>query len=84
MVLTESVRDAADLWLSLKHPPVLFVCDTPCTFTQHINNRSPDMAEQYWGEYDGCFEKPSNERPPEQVCFCLIFLLSIFMGTESK
>ncbi|XP_066931534.1 HMG domain-containing protein 3-like [Clytia hemisphaerica] len=65
MVLTESVRDAADLWLSLKYPPVLFVCDTPCTFTRHINQRSPDEAIAYWGENDGCFEVPTLGKDPE-------------------
>ncbi len=48
MVLKESVRDAADLWLSLRYPLVLFVCDTPCTFAHLINSR--ELANQYWGE----------------------------------
>lgn len=64
MILTESVRDAADLYLSLKFPPVMFVCDTPCTLVQHINNRSPEHTKHFWGENDGCFEKPNLENNP--------------------
>ncbi|XP_065060370.1 HMG domain-containing protein 3-like isoform X3 [Rhopilema esculentum] len=64
MILTESVRDAADLWLSLRYPPVLFICDTPCTFVRHMNLRDPDMARITWGENDGCFEKPKLEAIP--------------------
>eukprot|EP00111_Clytia_hemisphaerica_P000305 TCONS_00000783-protein len=64
MVLTESVRDAADLYLSLNHPPVLFVCDTPCTFAQHISKRCPELAKEYWGEMNGCFEKPVFDKEP--------------------
>ena len=30
LLLQESVRDAADLYLSLKYPPPLLICDTPC------------------------------------------------------
>jgi hypothetical protein len=67
MILTESVRDAADLWLSLKYPPVLFICDTPCTFVQHINNRAPEDAHEYWGENDGCFEIPTLDKEPSMV-----------------
>lgn len=69
MVLTESVRDAADLWLSLKYPPVMFICDTPCTFVQHINHRDPVSANEYWGDKDGCFETPTINRTPTQVLF---------------
>ncbi|XP_066919083.1 HMG domain-containing protein 3-like isoform X1 [Clytia hemisphaerica] len=64
MVLCESVRDAADLWLSLKYPPVLFICDTPCTLTQHLNNREPDLMKQYWGDLNGCFQKPEIDTKP--------------------
>ncbi|XP_065060369.1 HMG domain-containing protein 3-like isoform X2 [Rhopilema esculentum] len=68
MILTESVRDAADLWLSLRYPPVLFICDTPCTFVRHMNLRDPDMARITWGENDGCFEKPKLEAIPTLKC----------------
>uniref|UniRef100_A0A7M5UYH7 HMG domain-containing protein n=2 Tax=Clytia hemisphaerica TaxID=252671 RepID=A0A7M5UYH7_9CNID len=64
MILTESVRDAADLWLSLKYPPVMFICDTPCTFVQHVNKRKPDLAKKYWDDFDGCFEKPTLDKDP--------------------
>ncbi|XP_068748643.1 uncharacterized protein [Montipora capricornis] len=37
LTLQESVRDAADLYLSLKHPPPIFVCDTPCGFVRHMD-----------------------------------------------
>eukprot|EP00794_Sanderia_malayensis_P009095 gene9095-10066_t len=67
LILTESVRDAADLYLSLKHQPTLFFTDTACTFRQHINNRHPDKANELWGEYDGCFETPQIDRPPKSL-----------------
>jgi len=76
MVLTESVRDAADLWLSLKYPPVIFICDTPCTFVQHINHRDPVSANEYWGDKDGCFETPTINRTPNQVLFTVKNFLS--------
>ena len=28
LTLTEAVRDAADLYLSLKYPPMIFICDS--------------------------------------------------------
>ena len=67
MVLTESVRDAADLYLSLKYPPVTFVCDTPCTLVRHLDIRVPEMANKIWGEFDGCFEEPKIGQLPSQV-----------------
>eukprot|EP00112_Aurelia_sp_Birch-Aquarium-sp1_P019044 Seg4634.1 transcript_id=Seg4634.1/GoldUCD/mRNA.D3Y31 product="HMG domain-containing protein 3" protein_id=Seg4634.1/GoldUCD/D3Y31 len=67
MMLTESVRDAADLYLSLRHPPITFVCDTACTFVRHMNNRVPAITEQLWGAYDGTFEIPDPEKKPSTV-----------------
>ena len=69
MILTESVRDAADLYLSLKYPPVAFICDTPCTMVRHINNRAPDVANSLWGKFDGCFEEPTLDKEPRKVSF---------------
>ena len=66
-MLTESVRDAADLYLSLKYPPVTFVCDTACTLVRHLNNRSPDITRNLWGEFDGCFEIPDTAKEPSMV-----------------
>ena len=46
----------------------MFVCDTPCTFVQHLNNRCPDLTKEYWGSYNGCFETPSIYKEPTLVC----------------
>eukprot|EP00794_Sanderia_malayensis_P020744 gene20744-22773_t len=46
----ESVRDAADIYLSLKHQPITFVCETACTFVRHMNNRVPSVTHHL---YDG-------------------------------
>eukprot|EP00794_Sanderia_malayensis_P001577 gene1577-1743_t len=59
LILTESVRDASDLCLLLRHPPITFNCDAVCKFVRHINIREPRVARDYWGAYDGCFEIPS-------------------------
>ena len=48
-MLQESVRDAADIYLSLKYPPPLFVLDTPCGIARHVNIKEPGLAEKYWG-----------------------------------
>ena len=50
IALTESVGDAADLYMSLKHQPVLFVNDTPCGFVRHLECRDPKAAESLWKE----------------------------------
>ena len=42
LILTESVRDAADLYLSHRNPLKLFICDTACTYDQHMNNHEPE------------------------------------------
>jgi len=67
LLLQESVRDAADLYLSLKHPPPLFICDTPCTLARHIDQRCPEVAEQLWGDNVGCFQKPILGQSPIKV-----------------
>ena len=68
-MLTESVRDTVDLYLSLKYQPVTFVCDTPCTMVRHLNNRAPAVAEKLWGKFDGCFEIPDETKDPNKVSF---------------
>ena len=67
-ILTESVRNAADSWLSLKSPSIMFVCDTPCTFVQHLNNRCPNLTKEYWGSHNDCLETPSMDKEPTLVC----------------
>ena len=67
LLLQESVRDAADLYLSLKYPPPLLICDTPCTLARHIDQRCPDVAEQLWGDNVGCFQKPVIGQSPIKV-----------------
>lgn len=59
------MRDAADLYLSLKHPPVVFINDTPCGFVRHMECRDPDTAKQLWGSTSGCFEKPTLGKDPD-------------------
>ena len=91
MVLTESVRDAGDLWLSLKYPPTLFMCDTPCTLTHHVLNRLSGVAQKYFGVTHGCFEKPMIGKMPTRVCsFGLLLFIhssnlsdSYLFGTSS-
>eukprot|EP00794_Sanderia_malayensis_P020874 gene20874-22926_t len=63
LILTESVRDAADIYLLLKHQPITFVCDTACTFVRHMNNRVPSVTHHLWGQYDGSFEVPDPKKP---------------------
>ena len=65
--LQESVRDAVDLYLSLKFPPVILVNDTPCGFARHLDIREPNVGNQLWGDCMGCFEKPSPDTDPMQV-----------------
>ena len=67
-ILTESVRNAADSWLSLKSPSIMFVCDTPCTFVQHRNNRCPNLTKEYWGSHNDCLETSSMDKEPTLVC----------------
>ena len=78
ILLTESVRDAADLYLSLKNQPVVFINDTPCGFVRHLECRDAVTAHSLWGDKAGCFEKPIMGKRPDQVWFknfyCFIFL----------
>ena len=68
LVLQESVRDAADLYLSLKYPPPLFICDTPCGFARHMDCCTPVVANKLWKRFSGCFEVPSCGEAPMEVC----------------
>ena len=45
LLLQESVHDAADLYLSLKYPPVVLVNDTPCGFARHLDLREPTLLQ---------------------------------------
>ena len=67
IALTESVSDAANLYMSLKHQPVLFVNDNPCGFVRHLECRDPKAAESLWREKAGCFEKPTMGQKPNEV-----------------
>ncbi|KAK3738741.1 hypothetical protein QZH41_018100 [Actinostola sp. cb2023] len=58
LTLQESVRDAADLYLSLKHYPLVFLCDTACGFVRHMDCRVPELTDKIWGKFCGCFEEP--------------------------
>ena len=67
LLLQESVRDAADLYLSLKYLPLLLVNDTPCEFARHLDLREPGVASQFWGDRLGCFETPTPGTKPKEV-----------------
>ena len=69
LLLQESVRDAVDLYLSLKFPPVILVNDTPCGFARHLDIREPNVGNQLWGDCLGCFETPSPDTDPVQVMY---------------
>ena len=64
------MRDAADLYLSLKQQPVVFINDTPCGFVRHLECRDPEMAKKLGGENAGCFEKPEVGKRPTKVHIC--------------
>lgn len=61
------MRDAADLYLSLKQQPVVFINDIPCGFVRHLECRDPEMAKKLWGKNAGCFEKPEIGKRPTKV-----------------
>jgi len=67
LLLQESVRDAADPYLSLKYPPPLLVNDTPFGFSHHVDLRAPENVSLLWGDNVGCFEKPTLDTPPKKV-----------------
>lgn len=56
------MRDAADLYLSMKHPPVVFINDIPCGFVRHMECCNPDIARELWGSTGGCFETPTLQK----------------------
>ncbi|XP_028418895.1 HMG domain-containing protein 3-like [Dendronephthya gigantea] len=67
LTLQESVRHAADLYLSFKHIPLVFLCDTACGFVRHLECRvSKEMTEQLWKDNRRCFEVPSLDKPPSK------------------
>lgn len=63
--MSSCVGDAADLYLSLKHPAIVFINDTPCGFVRHVEYREPSTAQKLWGSTAGCFERPSLEKDPD-------------------
>ena len=71
LTVKESVRDAADLYLSLRYPPPVFICDTPCGFVRHLDVRNKNVASKLWGKNSGCFEVPTMGRSPKEV-LCLL------------
>ena len=74
LTLAESVRDAADLYLSLKYPPPVFISDSPCGFARHMECRVPDITDIVWGENYGYFEKPElGKRPNVSILTYLIY-----------
>ena len=85
LTLQESVRDAADLYLSLKYPPPIFVCDTPCGFVRHMDCRDKTTASKLWGSNSGCFEVPSMEKLPKEVlCSCLLMFATFLVSGNEK
>ena len=64
---SSSVRDAADLYLSLKYPPITSISDSPCGFTRHVEFRDAEVAKALWSNNRGCFEKPQPNKEPNQV-----------------
>jgi len=73
LTLQESVRDPADLFLSFKHYPLLFVCDTPCGFVRHMDCREPTLTKQLWGSNCGCLEQPALDKEPSKVCIKILY-----------
>ncbi|XP_020905627.2 HMG domain-containing protein 3 [Exaiptasia diaphana] len=67
LLLQESVRDAADIYMSLRFPPPLFICDTPCGFARHMDVQHPTLARKLWNDRVGCFEKPTLDKTPGHV-----------------
>lgn len=73
LTLTESVRDAADLYMSLKYPPIVFICDSPCGMVHHLECRAPDLCKALWGENSGCLE---NLSMPKNLQRCVLICVS--------
>ena len=64
LTLAESVRDPADLYLSLKYPPPVFISDSPCGFPRHMECCVPDVTDIVWGENYGSFERRELRKRP--------------------
>ncbi|KXJ09785.1 HMG domain-containing protein 3 [Exaiptasia diaphana] len=69
LTLTESVRDAADLYLSMKYVPTTFICDSPCGLARHLELREKTLTTKLWEDNCACFERPTIDKPPSQVPF---------------
>ena len=65
MASKESVIDPADIYLSLLYPPLLQVCDDPCTFIAHLFCSEPELSNELFGSNKGCFEPPHDTNPPK-------------------
>lgn len=78
LLLQESTRDPTDLYLSLRYPPLVFVCDTPCGVVRHMDCRNPEITKELWGNFAGCFEKPSFEKLPDQVKCNMLYRLHLY------
>ena len=79
MVLQESCVDPADLYLSMKFPPLLKIMDDPCTFIKHLFLSEPDFANVMFGSKHGCFEKPhKSKKPTSNSDFPDILPLSVY------
>lgn len=82
LALQESVCDAADLFLSLKYPPLLFICDTACGFVRHMDCLAPDVSEKLCGKFSGCFEVPDSDKSPSEVrniSHCLVHVMPLLI-----
>ena len=67
LFFSESIRDAADLYLSFKFPPVVTVVDTPCTMSTHLAFREPEKCDIWFQDRQGCFQKPKKDVLPDKV-----------------
>ena len=61
------MRDAADIYMSLKYPPTVFINDTPCGLVRHMEIRCPEFSKQMWSDRRGCFERPNMDSEPHAV-----------------
>ena len=79
MVLQESVVDPADIYISLMYPPVLLICDDPCTLVSHMFCSESEFANLMFGSNKGCFEPPHKVNLPRTNIDCPEILpLSIY------
>ena len=78
--MAESVRDAGDIYLSLKYPPPVFISNSPCGFARHMDCRVPEVTKILWADKCGCFEKPElGKRPNVRISVYLYVYLKIFL-----